>query len=99
MRRYFILEKRNGIFNKLAFGSKRLRMVLMVLAFTCMSAFQAMAADTPAFDVSTELSTSFTSMANTMLATISATLPVVMSVMSAYLCINFGIRFFKRFAK
>lgn len=50
-------------------------------------------------DVSGTLATSFQSMADTMLSTITATLPVVMSVMSAYLCINFGIRFFKRFAK
>lgn len=45
------------------------------------------------------LTTSFKSMADTMISTVTATLPVVMSVMSAYLCINFGIRFFKRFAK
>lgn len=50
-------------------------------------------------DVTQALSTSFSSMANTMLATIAATLPVVMSVMSAYICINYGIKFFKRFAK
>lgn len=50
-------------------------------------------------DVTNALTTSFTSMANTMLATISATLPVVMSVMSAYLCIQYGIKFFRRFAK
>lgn len=50
-------------------------------------------------DVTSALSTSFSSMANTMLATIAATLPVVMSVMSAYICINYGIKFFRRFAK
>lgn len=50
-------------------------------------------------DVTQALTTSFSSMANTMLATISATLPVVMSVMSAYLCIQYGIKFFRRFAK
>lgn len=50
-------------------------------------------------DVTQALSTSFSSMANTMLATIAATLPVVMSVMSAYICINYGIKFFRRFAK
>ena len=44
-------------------------------------------------------SESVSSMANTMLATIAATLPVVMSVMSAYICINYGIKFFRRFAK
>jgi len=65
---------------------------LMTLA----TAFPAHAAE---FDVAAELSSSFQTMATTMLATITATLPVVMSVMSAYLCINFGIRFFKRFAK
>lgn len=52
-----------------------------------------------AIDVTATLTSSFQSMANTMLATVSATLPVVMSVMSAYLCINYGIKFFKRFAK
>lgn len=55
------------------------------------------ASDT-SLDVTNALSTSFQSMANTMLATISATLPVVMSVMSAYLCIQYGIKFFRRFA-
>ena len=52
-----------------------------------------------ALDVTQALTTSFSSMANTMLATIAATLPVVMSVMSAYICINYGIKFFRRFAK
>lgn len=49
--------------------------------------------------IQSTLTTSFQSMADTMISTVTATLPVVMSVMSAYLCINFGIRFFKRFAK
>ncbi len=57
------------------------------------------AADDTTLDVTSALTTSFQSMANTMLATIAASLPVVMSVMSAYLCINYGIRFFKHFAK
>lgn len=95
-----MLEKQNGILNKLASSfPKRLRMLLMVSAFTCMFAFQALAVESAAFDVTTELTTSFQGMASTMLDTISAVLPVVMSVMSAYLCINFGIKFFKRFAK
>lgn len=56
-------------------------------------------ADGSAIDVTTTLTSSFQSMADTMLKTVSATLPVVMSVMSAYLCINYGIKFFRRFAK
>lgn len=72
---------------------------LVASALVVVSPITALAAETSAFDVTTELTTSFQGMANTMLSTISATLPVVMSVMAAYLCINFGIKFFKRFAK
>lgn len=77
----------------------RMRLLLTTTALTCAGAFQALAAEGAAFDVTTELTSSFQGMATTMLATISASLPVVMSVMSAYICINFGIKFFKRFAK
>lgn len=57
------------------------------------------AGDETSLDVTNALQTSFQSMANTMLATIAATLPVVMSVMSAYLCIQYGIKFFKKFSQ
>lgn len=50
-------------------------------------------------DVAATLSTSFQKMADQMLATITAVLPVVLSVMAAMICIQFGIKFFKRFTK
>lgn len=76
------------------------RYVVMPAVLTAACAFPALAAEGDAsFDVTATLVSSFQTMATTMLGTIAATLPVVMSIMSAYLCINFGIRFFKRFAK
>ena len=50
-------------------------------------------------DVAATLSTSFQKMADQMLATITAVLPVVLSVMAAMICIQFGIKFFKKFTK
>lgn len=64
-----------------------------------MTVAMAFPAHAAGFDVTTELTTAFEGMASTMLGTISAVLPVVMSVMSAYICINFGIKFFRKFAK
>ena len=48
-------------------------------------------------DVAASLATSFQAMADTMIDTIFAVLPVVLSIMSAYLCIKFGISFFRKF--
>ena len=89
----------NGVQREVSSRKNRVRLLLTTAALTSASAFQALAAEGASFDVTTELSTSFQGMADTMLKTISASLPVVMSVMSAYICINFGIKFFKRFAK
>lgn len=75
------------------------RYVILPAVVTAASAFPAFAAEDSSFDVTTVLASSFQSMATTILGTISATLPVVMSVMSAYICINFGIRFFRKFVK
>ena len=76
----------------------RSRYAVMTAGLVAASAFPALAAEGD-FNVTTELTTAFQGMATTILGTISATLPVVMSVMSAYICINFGIRFFRRFVK
>lgn len=76
----------------------RARCLAMAGAMAAASAFPALAAEGD-FDVTTTLASSFQGMATTILATIAATLPVVMSVMSAYICINFGIRFFRKFVK
>lgn len=74
------------------------RYVVMPAVVTAATAFPVFAAEGD-FDVTAALVTSFQGMATTILATITATLPVVMSVMSAYICINFGIRFFRKFVK
>lgn len=78
------------------------RLLLLTALFSCLLAMLAFASDAgtgSSVDITGELVKSFQSMADTMIATIFATVPVVMSVVSALLCIQFGIRFFKRFAK
>ena len=76
------------------------RLLLLTALFSCLLAMLAFASDAGSpVDVTGELVKSFQSMADTMIATTFATVPVVMSVVSALLCIQFGIRFFKRFAK
>ena len=78
------------------------RLLLLTALFSCLLAMLAFVSDAGTgspVDVTGELVKSFQSMADTMIATIFATVPVVMSVVSALLCIQFGIRFFKRFAK
>ena len=76
------------------------RYVVTAAVVTAATAFPALAAEADgSFDVTSALVTSFQGMATTILGTITATLPVVMSVMSAYICINFGIRFFRKFVK
>ena len=86
----------------IAVEKKNMLMCAPVAVATSMAlpivSFAAEGGDT-SLDVTNALQTSFQSMANTMLATIAATLPVVMSVMSAYLCINYGIKFFKKFSQ
>jgi hypothetical protein len=76
------------------------RYAVTVAALSCAAALPALAAEEGASttDVTTVLTSSFQDCADTMLKTIFATLPVVMSVMSAYLCIRFGINFFKKFS-
>jgi hypothetical protein len=75
------------------------RYAVTVAALSCAAALPALADDgASTTDVTTVLTNSFQSTADTMLKTIFATLPVVMSVVSAYICIKFGINFFKKFA-
>lgn len=76
--------------------SKAMTTVVLTAALVGASAFPALAAEV---DIAAKMAESFQATADTMIATIFAALPVVMSVMSAYLCINFGLKFFKRTAK
>lgn len=71
------------------------------VAMSCAYPLMAHAAESgvSSFDPTAVLVSSFENMATTILATIAATLPVVMSVMSAYICISFGMRFFRKFVK
>lgn len=82
----------------------RLRKSIFLL---CMAGLMVIMAAFPAFasevsggvDVATTLSSGFETMAETMIKTLMASLPAIMSVLSVYLCIQFGLRFFKKFAK
>lgn len=79
------------------------RRLLLSALFSCLLAMLAFASDAGTgsgrVDITAELVKSFESMADVMIGTIFATLPAVLSVMSAFICIQFGIKFFKRFAK
>lgn len=73
---------------------------VLVGGLTCLPAITVFAAEgdvTSDRDVAASLATSFQAMADTMIDTIFAVLPVVLSIMSAYLCIKFGISFFRKF--
>lgn len=78
-------------------------MSLTVASMSCLMAMLSFASDagggSGGVDVSAALSTSLGETADTMIQTIFAVLPVVLSVFSAYLCINFGMKFFKKFIK
>ena len=79
-------------------GATLKRLMLVTMMMSVVLAFPAFAAEGD-FDVVTTLTASFESMAKTMLGTIAAVLPIALSVLSAYICIQFGIKFFKKFAK
>lgn len=87
----------------LAAAKPRARMLLMAAGMSCTAAMLSFASDASggggagSVDVGAALTTSLGETADTIIQTVFAVLPVVLSVFSAYLCINYGLKFFKKF--
>ncbi len=97
MKKEFLKKTRDGLKK----ASARAKMLTAAAGISCMAALSSFAAETGSggTDISSVLTSSFQSTAETITGTVTSALPVIMSIVGLGVCIQFGIRFFKRFAK
>ena len=98
MKKEFLKKTRDGVKK----ASARAKMLTAAAGISCMAALSSFAADASgsgSADISSVLTSSFQSTAETITGTVTSALPVIMSIVGLGVCIQFGIRFFKRFAK